>query len=509
MNYLTKTTSALVLACGAALICGCGTNGNQSGTKLMYVADEIAPTAADTSKQTMEQPEEPVDPDINEWAMRYDAAHAKPAAPAAAPVAAPAPVKPAASAVEPPLASKEDIAAAKKRVSELRGSVKTAKNGAIIGITVESADATLDDMKLFGRLADLESIAFLGANFNDEFLAQFKDLKKVKTVTIQNASITAETLNMLTGYPELTSLDIRRDLELKNKDLDALANMPKLEKILAYYNSFSSLAAKRIAKSTTIKVVDLRACTGVDDSACRYLSEMSTLEEVYFRFLITNDGVETLAAAPNLKFMELQDCPVDDKCAESLVKYPSLTGLRVFRSKAFSDEAVKGISGLKLSRLELRDLNLTNEGVSALKDMTSLRSVELSELSSVDADTLKTVFSNWKDLESLYLFSMATNDDVAATIVAGMPNLKSLTLRASVGELSDKTIDEIVKLKNLDTLDLRENKAFTLDGMKKLGAMSSLRKVYIKGTALGDSSAEAKAACDEIKKANPKISFSN
>ncbi|MBR5758064.1 MAG: hypothetical protein IKX88_05670, partial [Thermoguttaceae bacterium] len=291
---------------------------------------------------------------------------------------------------------------------------------------------------------------------------------KVKSVTIQNSSITVETLNMLATYPELTSLDIRRDLQLKNKDLEAVASMPKLEKILAYYNNFNSLAAKRIAASKTIKVVDLRACTGVDDSSCRYLSEMPTLEELYFRFLITDAGVEYLVAAPNLKFVEFQDCPIDNACAESLVKFPALTGLRVFRSKAFDDEGVKQIAGMKLERLELRDLNVSSEGVLALKDMTSLRNVELSELSSVDADALLAVCAAWKDVESLYFFSMASNDEVVKTIAANMPNLKSLTIRASVGELSDASIDEICKLQNLETLDLRENGGLTLEGMKKL-----------------------------------------
>ncbi|MBP5622438.1 MAG: hypothetical protein J6X44_10525 [Thermoguttaceae bacterium] len=505
MKYLTKTTSAIFLAGCVALIGGCDSNTVPPGTIITYQRDQIAPTALDTSDQTMEQPAVAVDPNIDILAQKYDETHSKTVARTSAPAVAQQ--QPAAPPVEPALASKEDIDAAKKRVAELRGSVKTAKNGAITAITVESADATLDDMKLFGRLLDLESFTFLGSNFNDEYLAQFKDLKKVKSATIQNSSITGETLNMLATYPELTSLDIRRNVELKSKDLDAIASMPKLEKILAYYNSFNSLAAKRIAKSSTVKVVDLRACSDVDDAACRYLAEMQTLEEVYFRFLITDAGVEYLAAAPNLKFVEFQDCPIDNDCAPSIVKFPALTGLRVFRSKAFDDEGVKQIAGMKLERLELRDLNVSSEGVLALKDMATLRSVELSELSNVEADALLTVCAAWKDVESLNFFSMKSNDETVKTIVANMPNLKSLTLRASVGELSDASIDEICKLQNLETLDLRENGALTFDGMKKLANIKSLRRIYVKGTKLGDSSPDAEAARDEIKKINSKCAI--
>ena len=505
MKYMAKTASAVLLVGCVFMLSGCQERPEAGSSQLVYVADKLPPESKDTSAQTMYQPEAPADPLLDAYAAQYDKTHAKTVAPvkAAAKPAAPAPK------ADPVLAAKEDIEAAKKRIAELRGSVKTTKNGAITAITVESADATLDDMKLFGRLLDLESISFLGSNFTDEYLAQFKDLKKIKSVTVQNASITGATLEMLTGFPELTTLDIRRDLQLVNKDLGVVANMPKLEKLAAYYNSFSSIAAKRIATSPSLKVVDLRACSDVSDSAAKYLATMPTLEEVYFRFLITNDGVEKLAEAPALKFIELQDCPIDNGCADALLKFPALTGVRVFRSKAFDDAGVQKLASLKLERLELRDLNVSNAGVLPLAEMTSLKSVELSELSNVDAEALKTVCTAWKDIETLNFFSMSTDDEVVKTLCSNMKNLKSLTLRASVGKLTDASIDEIVKLENLTTLDLRENAGFTVDGMMKLANMKNLRKIYIKGTVLGDSSAEIKAKLDEFKKINPKVSFSN
>ena len=506
MNYLTKSTSALVLACCVSVLAGCGKSAAPSGTKLTYKMDSIPASAIDTSQQTMEQAKEKPDPNIETLARAYDERHAKPSRPA---VRLAAPTKPAAPAVEPPLAAKEDIDKAKARVAELRGSVKTAKNGAITGLTIESADATVEDMALFGKLLDLESISFLGANFNDEYLAQFKDLKKLTSITVQNSGITGASLETFAAYPELKSLDIRRDLQLENKDLKVLVSAPKLENLALYYNGFSNFAVKNVQTSQTIKSLDLRGCQNVDDGCCRYLIEMPALEEVYFRFLISDDGIEKLSAAPKLKFIELQDCAVTNACAESLVKFPALTGLRVFRSKSFDDGGVQGLAGIKLERLELRDLNVSNDGVLALKDMSTLRNVELSELGSVDSEALKTVLGSWKNLESLWLFSMATNDDVVKTIVASEPNLKNLTLRASVGELSDSTLEELTKLQNLESLDLRENAGFTLDGFKKLANINSLRKLYIKGTALGDSNQAALDAQAEMKKVNPKISFSN
>ena len=505
MKYLTKSTSAFFIACCVAFLSGCGSSVTHEGTEIRYKADVIAPSALYTSNQTMAQPKEEVNPNIAKLAAVYDATHAKKSAPAArpaAPAAQPAPV-------EPPLASKENIEKAKARIQELRGTFKTAKNGAITAISVESADATLDDMKLFATLLDLESYTFLGSNFDDSYLAEFKDLKKITSVTVQNSNITGETLKMFATYPELKELDLRRNVQLVNNDLKAVADMPKLEKLAVYYNTFGAIGAKRIADSKTLKVVDMRACQEASDSAAKYLARMETLEEVYFRFLITDDGVDYLSEAPALKFVELQDCPITNATGQKFHNFKSLTGVRIFRSKAFDDGGVQQLAGLNLERLELRDLNVSNDGILALKDMTSLRSVELSELNSVDAAGLKTLFESWKDLTTLNLFSMATDDEVVKTICANMKGLKTLTLRASVGELSDASIDEILKLESLESLDIRENAGLTVDGMMKLAKMKSLRKIYIKGTALGDSADAVKAKVEEFKKINPKCAISN
>ena len=260
-------------------------------------------------------------------------------------------------------------------------------------------------MKLFATLLDLESYTFLGSNFDDSYLAEFKDLKKITSATVQNSNITGETLKMFATYPELKELDLRRNVQLANNDLKAVADMPKLEKLAVYYNKFGAIGAKRIADSKTLKVVDMRACQEASDSSAKYLARMETLEEVYFRFLITDDGVDYLSEAPSLKFVELQDCPITNATGQKFHNFKSLTGVRIFRSKGFDDGGVQQLAGLNLERLELRDLNVSNDGILALKDMTSLRSVELSELNSVDAAGLKTLFESWKDLTTLNLFN--------------------------------------------------------------------------------------------------------
>lgn len=502
MKYMSKTTGALLVAGCASLFGGCVPSEPTQGTCLKYEPDAIEPQKADTSDLTMKTAAETVDPQQKALAKIYDASKPAPRPVAARPAAQPA------APVEPALAAKEDIEAAKARIDELRGSYKTAKNGAIIEINVESADTTVEDMALFGRLFDLQKVFFLGSNFNDEFLAQLSELKKLTTVTVQNSEITGETLKMFATYPELVSLDLRRNLNLENNDLEVIPTFPKLEKLFVYYNKFSNSGMNKISKSQTLKVVDARGCNGVTDSAVKYLVRLPKLEELYFRFEVADAGVEHIKNSPTLKFIELQDCDMlTDASVAHFTAAPALTGLRIFRCKSFGDEGVKGIASMKLERLELRDLNVGNDGVLALKEMgaDSLKSVELSELPSVDEAGLNELLASWKSPTTLSLFTMPATDETVKTIVSAMPELKTLTLRAV--QITDASIDEIVKLEKLETLDLRENAGLTVDGMMKLTQAPNLRRVYVKGAALGASDDATKAKVEEFKKAKPKCAI--
>lgn len=508
MKKLTFTAGAILVAGVAAILSGCNDSViNQAGAVLYYKVDTIDPSAADTSDQTLNDgTTETVDPQVKELASQYDAMKAAKAKAAAEARAAAA--KAAAPKLDPPLASAEDIAAAEKRVDELRGSVKKAKNGAIIGIVAESQDLNLDDMKLFGRLGDLESFACLGENVTDELFAEFKDLKKLKDIRVQNSNITVETLKLFATFPELESLDIRRCLKLENADLAVIPEFPKLKKLGAYYNSFTNSGVNKISKSTTLTSVDVRGCADISDSAAKYLARMQTLEEVFFRFGISNEGVANLAAAPNLKFVEFQDCSIDNGCAATFATFPALTGLRIFRCKGFTNEGIAELAKLKLERLELRDLSASDEGVVALKDMDSLKEVEISELA-VTPDTIKTLVSapGWSGVTKLSFFSVPVTDEVVKALVENMKGLESLTIRAA-GDISDAAIDELVKLDSLTTLDLRDNAGFTVEGFMKLANVKSLRKIYVKGTKFGDSSDSVRAKWEEFKKINPKCQIS-
>ena len=457
------------------LMIGCDKPANvktDSGKYVLYDYD-----VQDLSKFKVREPAQKVDPNQKKLAEVYDARHGGQRAVAA-------PVRSNVPAVAG-LSRPEDVQAAKKRIAELGGKLGFGPNRVPQSVRLASAGdshVSVNDMSLIARLGDLESLSLEGAVFDDSFTAPLGALKKLKSISISNANITTKTLEVFATLPELTTLELRRDLKLDDASLAVMEKMPKLETFIALYNSFTNSGMNRISKVKTLKIVDVRGCTDVSDTGAKYLARLPLLEEISFRLMITDTGVENLVAAPKLRYIEFQDCDIDRGSAEFFKQMPALKELRIFRCKSFDDMALTEISSMPFTRLELRDIPLSNEGIASLKEKTTLKSLELSELPGVDAQGLVELISSLSGLEEMNFFFIPFNDSGMEALVAKSPDLKSLTVRTV--DLSDAGIDSIVKLKKLEVLDIRENDKFSPEAMAKLAEMKSLKKLYVSGTCL-------------------------
>ncbi len=529
MNF-RKTMVALLLCGGTSLfLTGCGETSaaKPDGSMIVYKYDKSDPTGPDTAAASAPAAAAPVLTDLQKkLAEVYDQrVKAKEDAQKKAAAARASKKRAAAPQAEKPLASPEDMKAAEELVASLKGSVKKGKGGAIIGLTMAAssvasqddaaaapegegeedapapANLTAENMELIGRLADLESISFEGSAFNDETCAPLANLKKLSHVTINNANIGDATLEMLAALPELTFLDIRRDLKLANASLEILQKMPKLTELHAHYNSFTNSGMNKISKVQTLKVVDVRGCSDVSDNGAKYLAKLPNIEQLYFRFMITNAGVEHLASAPNLKYVEFQDCnDINAGAVPALQKMPALTGIRFFRCKGIDDETLRGLAQRQLERLELRDLNISNAGIAALKDQQGLKTVEFSELASVDAAGLTDLLGSLKGITKMTFFTIPLTNEGVAKIVENNPDMTEFAARAVT--IDDGAIDQILKFQKLTSLDLRSNNGISADAYLRLGQMKGLKTLYLKDTTITAKGNEAQMA--ELKKALPK-----
>lgn len=526
MNFC-RMMSAVFFCGGASLfLTGCDETSavRPDGSIVAYKYDRSDPTGPDTTVLVVSAPVVKVSDEEKKLADIYDQrqkqrqeAQKK----AAAARAARARAAEAAKQAEKPLASAEDMKAAEDLIASLKGSVKKGRGGAIVGITLAAsaaasqhetapmegeegepapptANLTPENMELIGRLADLETVSFEGSAFDDETCAPLANLKKLTSVTINNANIGNATLEMLATLPELTFLDIRRDLKLENASLEILQKMPKLTELRAHYNSFTNSGMNRIAKVATLKTVDVRGCPDVSDNGAKYLAKLPELEQLYFRFMISNTGVGHLVNAPKLKYVEFQDCnDINAESVDSFLKFPSLTGLRFFRCKGVDDAMLQGLSQRQFERLELRDMNISNAGIAALKNQQGLKTIELSELASVDAEGLTDLLGALKGLTKMTFFNIPLTNEGLAKIAENNPDMTDFAARAV--QIDDAGIDQILKFKKLKVLDLRSNNGISTDGYLRLAEMQGLKTLYLKDTTIAAKENEAQLA--QLKKA--------
>ena len=369
----------------------------------------------------------------------------------------------------------------RERTKQLGGTIRKNQAGRIIGIVIENNELTVEDMQAIAKLSDLETIRITGPSVTDDYVKAISNLTKLKSVDIENSNITDESLEILKALPQIETLALRRNLAFTDKAIQLFAEFPNLKTLKILYNGFSSTALMGLGKLESVCVLDLRALP-VGDDTLLFVAKLNNLEEIRIKSdSVTNFGIAQLKKCKALKIIELQDASIESGCAEEFKEMEQLKYLRLFRCKQFGAEAIAELGALtNLETLELRGLNSSNEAIQALKPLTKLKTVEFSELTDVDAATIIGVLKSYPALESIRMFAMPVDDSVAEYL-ATIPALKSIALPATA--ISDRGLDALTVLKNLQTLDIHGNKELiTLQGAQALTKFRNLRRLILPET---------------------------
>ena len=366
-----------------------------------------------------------------------------------------------------------DASPAVERVKELGGTLERDKDGRVVALKAVSATAA--DVRLFVEtFVDLETVVLTG-RFDDETLLSLKDCRNLRSLAVRSSSSFGKTLEALASAPELRELDLSRSL-LRGADLAPLAKFSKLEKLslasVAFLDWFPDDEdirdpAEYIAAIKTLKSLDLRMAQNVTKEAYETLATAPNLEEIYLPNWVGDEGVERLARSKSLKYVVFENCDnVTQKGVDALFAAPSIRGIsfKLCRTRPNFAELPEN----KLERLILRDVAVDGAGLVGLeKAGASLQTLELSALGGVDAASLNQTLSRLRTLTALTLDrTPAVGDDTVETLVAALPGLESLSLRGT--RITDVALDEIAKLENLRTLDLRDCRGLSQEKVAKL-----------------------------------------
>ena len=369
-------------------------------------------------------------------------------------------------------AKAEDVNAAKQLLDGFRGKAKytLSDDGRLTEVIVKDGSVlTAEHLALFGRLTDLEKLHILNfRGLNDEMAAQLKGLKQLTSLALTNSVINDPTVEMIAAsFPNLTELDLSSNTNLSSGVLKVICGLSKLQRLTLVQNKFNDIATRRLEQLANLRTLDLRGNMEAGDMTLEVVAGLPKLTTLKHRSTAVSDlGMESLAKSMSLDSLLLQDFLITGQAGQHIAKLSQLTQLEIFRCQGFDSEGVLALQGMKLSRLTLRDLPAVDERACAVfQELPELKRLYLHELSSISDAGLKHLES-LKTLELLDIWTVPQMTDVTVDVIAGLPNLKELSIRTTA--ISDAAVEKILAMPKLQSLTLKDNANVTTDALQKL-----------------------------------------
>jgi len=127
------------------------------------------------------------------------------------------------------------------------------------------------------------------------------------------------------------------------------------------------------------------ANTLVRDEALNFFSELTSLGVLELdNTWITNEGLDGLPPLPKLTTIRLRQSRITDEGLKALRRHPSLLHVYLTSSR-ITDAGLKHFSGLAIRSLYLQNTKVRNEGLSFLRDLPDLTTLDLSETAVTEA----------------------------------------------------------------------------------------------------------------------------
>lgn len=369
-------------------------------------------------------------------------------------------------------AKPEDVKAARTRLAELGAVAKvTPKDGVLLTDIViqDGSPLKAEDFALFGKLTDLQKLQIFNCRvLNDEMAASLSGLKNLKTLALTNTVIKDDTVELIVkSFPELTDLDLSSNTNMTNGVVKILADLGKLQRLTLVQNRVNDIGAQRLSKLQELRSLDLRGNMEAGDMALDVVSGLPKLAAFKHRSTaVTDSGMESLSRNQMLDSLLIQDFAITNQTGQSLAKLGKLTQLEVFRCQGFGSDGVLALKGMQLTRLTLRDLpSVDDSAMEVFTDLPQLRRLYLHELTSLSDSGLANL-AGLQSLELLDIWTIPQMTDATVEVIAKLPKLKELSIRAT--DVTDKSVDILLGLENLQSLTFKENGSVTADGLKKL-----------------------------------------
>lgn len=376
-------------------------------------------------------------------------------------------------------AKAEDVKAATTVLDSLGDNAryKLLPGGVLTEITIaDGSPLTAEDIALFGKLSDLESLQIFNfRSLNDEMAAQLSGLNNLKTLAITNSIIGDPTVAMIVkSFPKLTNLDLSSNATMTNSALKVIAELKGLERLTLVQNRFNDLGTTYLAELENLRALDLRGNMEAGNMTMEIIGALPKLVSLKHRSTTVDDfGMEYLAQSKTLESLLMQDFNVTGQAGQHLAKLEKLTQLEIFRCQGFSSDGVLALQGMKLNRLTLRDLPMIDDqAMDVFTDLPELKRLYIHEIASI-SDSGLAQLGSLKSLELLDIWTVPQMTDATVDVIATLPNLKDLSIRTT--GVTDASVDKLLAMPSLQKLTFKDNGMVTAEGLQRLSEKKGLK----------------------------------
>ncbi|QDU82902.1 Leucine Rich repeats (2 copies) [Polystyrenella longa] len=358
-------------------------------------------------------------------------------------------------------------------------------------------------------LKQLPALESLAIDISDQQLSYFNHSTSLREIQLDRSIISDRGLSLLTGFPNLESVNLSGNQLVTDQGLEQLQQLKKLKR-LNLMNANVSRKENRI----TLKGV-------------QHLTEINTLEKLYLPSQgIGEEVLELITALPHLKQFwggVDQKTPLSDDAMKNLPKLTqleelhlntkgitetglgyigSLSNLKVLHLPTIineSNNSLKLISSLhRLEKLSgPKETVMTSAALNSLNELSELRllqvnefqppavddpPLDLSNLSKLDFLMLPSVrdkdlvwLKNCKKLTRLQIVPQTSISDIGMAHLADLPSLQILTVGGP--RLSDASLQYLQGKPALSIINLIGD--FTDEGIQSLSQLRNLWSIEI------------------------------
>jgi hypothetical protein len=253
-------------------------------------------------------------------------------------------------------ASPEQMAAAKKTVTDLGGVVKEDAQGNVISIDMAAGRSWADDYQMQQVLVfpKLASLTVEGPGITNQLIPRLVEQKELTSLTLKNTLVDDQGIAELTAIPSLRIVDLRVAPLITDAAMDSLVKLPNLRAVRLVGGNITDHGVGVLMQAARLSELDVRNCRGV-----------------------TKAGIDLVVKKASLRTLKLGGPAITDAMLAAVGEMTQLTGL-------YLDKCEITDAGLKqLARLPLQDFavpqcpNITDSGLDVLSHFSNLRQLTL------------------------------------------------------------------------------------------------------------------------------------